>query len=84
MSLTDKVLTAFSLCQKGESGQCEDCPYFKQNVCKYQFLAEDTEKVIKELKRGLFSIANLYKDSANLTIDERNKVVEVWANVPDN
>lgn len=66
MNLTDKVLTAFSLCQKGESGQCEDCPYFKQNVCRYQFLAKDAEKIIKELKSDL---ANLYEDLANLTVD---------------
>ena len=49
MKLIDKVLTAFSLCQKGESGKCEECPYFISNNCRYQFLARDAEIVIKNL-----------------------------------
>ena len=50
MELIDRVLTAFKLCQQGESGKCEECFYFIQNNCKYQFLARDAETVIKNLR----------------------------------
>ena len=58
MELIEKVLTAFSLCQKGESGECEKCSYFISNNCRYQFLTRDAEFVINELLDYIKNLRN--------------------------